>query len=138
MNYNIPLELVDIEGEGYHLTVNVSVNGKPARMVLDTGASRTVFDLNCLKGFETEQEEKEEDRLSTGVGSNSLKSYSIIFAEFNAALLSLCSISAQCFGLYGNSKPSNFSWSVFSSVFNLLFFIFQIFLDHLPQICFCF
>lgn len=77
----IPLELVDIDGEGYHFTVEVIINGKNARMVLDTGASRSVFDSNCLTEFVDEPDLKEEDRLSTGVGSNTLKSFSIGFEK---------------------------------------------------------
>lgn len=81
MKSNIPLELIDIEGEGYHLLLMININGKEARMVLDTGASRTVFDTNCIEEYISEPELKEEERLSTGVGSSSLKSYSILFEK---------------------------------------------------------
>jgi predicted aspartyl protease len=37
--------------DGYHLTVNIKVNGKSARMILDTAASRTMFDTKRIKSL---------------------------------------------------------------------------------------
>ena len=37
------IEFLKIDGEGYHLVVNITINSIPARMILDTGASRTVL-----------------------------------------------------------------------------------------------
>lgn len=74
---NISFKLVEIEDDGYHIMVPVQINGITANMLLDTGASRTVFDsqniLNFLPGVK-EQFEKNE-KLSTGLGTNSLESH---------------------------------------------------------------
>ncbi len=42
------LEFLDIDGEGCHLVVNVLINGSIARMILDTGASRTVINASSV------------------------------------------------------------------------------------------
>lgn len=81
MKTTIPLELVDIEDEGYHFTVEVLLNGVKARLVLDTGASRTVLDSNCIADYVPEPVLKEEERLSAGVGSNQLQSFSIVLKK---------------------------------------------------------
>ncbi len=45
------LEFLDIDGEGCHLVVNVLINGSIARMILDTGASRTVINASSVNKF---------------------------------------------------------------------------------------
>ena len=73
---NIPLELMNIEGDGYHLMIKAEVNGKPVRLLVDTGASKTVFDKTRLQALvEDGAEEHYEDleQLSTGLGTNSMQ-----------------------------------------------------------------
>lgn len=48
MKSYVPLHYVPIEDDGYHLQVTASVNGNSVRLVVDSGASRTVFDLNRI------------------------------------------------------------------------------------------
>lgn len=70
----IPLELIDLNGDGYHLAMQVEVNGMPLRMILDTGASRTVFDINRIDQFVTNPEMSPNEQLSTGLGTNDMES----------------------------------------------------------------
>ncbi len=73
---NIPLELMKIEGDGFHLMIEAEVNGKAVRMLVDTGASKTVFDKTRLQSLvEDGAEEYYEDleQLSTGLGTNSMQ-----------------------------------------------------------------
>ena len=82
MKTTIPLELINIEDEGFHLLFEVQINDKAARVILDTGASRSVFDSNCLDLFIANPALNKEERLSTGVGSSELQSFSICFDSF--------------------------------------------------------
>lgn len=72
-------------------------------MVVDTGASKTVLDKTMLLNIGIQEEEMlHTDILSTGLGTNSMQSYSIIIPElrimhwqtkkFNAAILDLSAI----------------------------------------------
>ena len=47
----IPIEVIPIEGDGYHLMIEVTANGRPVRMLIDTGASRSVFDKDRVLMF---------------------------------------------------------------------------------------
>jgi len=72
----IPLELMNIEGDGYHLMIEAEVNGNDVRLLVDTGASKTVFDKTRLQSLvEDGAEEHYEDleQLSTGLGTNSMQ-----------------------------------------------------------------
>ena len=82
----IPITILNIENEGFHLLINVKINNKKALLIIDTGASSTVFDKEKIKKFAAEKEFISNDKLSTGLGTNSMKSEKtvlkkIIFGE---------------------------------------------------------
>lgn len=47
-NIKVPLTLIDLSGDGYHLFVSIHIFGKECLTVVDTGASRSVFDKHFL------------------------------------------------------------------------------------------
>jgi predicted aspartyl protease len=82
---NIPLELLNIEGDGYHLMIQAGVNGKSVRMLVDTGASKTVFDKQRLQAIlhEGADEDFEDmEQLSTGLGTNSMQGQVAVLDSF--------------------------------------------------------
>ena len=46
----LKLKVIHIEN-GAHLIANVKINGKKAILVVDTGASTTVFDTKAIKKY---------------------------------------------------------------------------------------
>jgi len=70
----LPLEIFPIENDGYHIKVIIKINGKEACMILDTGASRTVFDETRITSFVTDNVVEEQNRLSSGLGTNTMTS----------------------------------------------------------------
>ena len=69
------IKLLSIEGDGFHLMLKIKVNGKIAIMLIDTGASKTVFDKNRIHNFVSETEFEKSEQLSTGLGTNSMESH---------------------------------------------------------------
>jgi predicted aspartyl protease len=96
----IPLQVIDMEQDGFHPLISVTLFGKPFTLVLDTGASKTAFDETMIRaeGLETTLS----DALSTGLGTNSMVSStaiihdlqigSLLVDEFEAAVLDLSMI----------------------------------------------
>lgn len=84
MRIQIPLQIVKIDDDGYHLFIDCLINQKKAFLLIDTGASKTVFDLNRIDSFfETKKRKsKIKDKLSTGLGTNSMESKSVRIDEF--------------------------------------------------------
>ena len=74
MVFKIPLEISPIEDDGHHIYVKAKVNRKNARMLVDTGASRTVFDLEQITRLINDLHLEEMDKLSTGLGTNTMTS----------------------------------------------------------------
>jgi hypothetical protein len=73
----IPLKLLPIDNDGYHLQIKISINGKPANVLVDTGASRTVFDKKRIKKLVKNEKPEAHDKLSTGLGTNTMESHKI-------------------------------------------------------------
>ena len=80
----IPFRLVSIEGDGFHIMVPAYVNGKKANMLIDTGASKTVFDLNRIRTFLSHEitDFALSPQLSTGLGTNTLESRTTLVDKF--------------------------------------------------------
>lgn len=47
----IPISIISIEGDGFHLLIPAKINNKKATLLIDTGASRTVFQKDQMLGF---------------------------------------------------------------------------------------
>ncbi len=54
----IPIELVTLEDDSYHLLVACQINGATGFLVVDTGASKTVLDSNFVTEYTTPSEEQ--------------------------------------------------------------------------------
>jgi hypothetical protein len=61
----VPLTLIDLQDDGFHLLVEIIVFGQKSFAVLDTGASRSVFDQSWLKGHLPELSHSEEVHATT-------------------------------------------------------------------------
>ena len=70
----VPLQLLDIEGEGFHIMVQGTIHGKEAHFLIDTGASRSVFDPKTLATFIDDLKFKKKEGITAGVGSSDLES----------------------------------------------------------------
>ena len=70
----VPLQLLDIEGDGFHIMVKGLIHGKEANFLIDTGASRSVFDPKTITNFIDDVQFKKKEGLTAGVGSSDLES----------------------------------------------------------------
>lgn len=65
---SIPLQLVRIDNGGCHMLIKVKINSaKAGVMIVDTGASQTVFDLNTVKPLAEPANAKPDGFQSTGI-----------------------------------------------------------------------
>lgn len=75
----ISLKPLSLQDNGYHLLVDIEVYGQIHQAVLDTGASKTVFDKSIVEkllGDHTPLEYSE--YLSTGLGTTSMESFTLL------------------------------------------------------------
>jgi predicted aspartyl protease len=98
----VPLQIIDLQEDGFHPLVNISIFGKPFILVLDTGASKTAFDQASLFAAYEHAIVTTSDRLSTGLGTNNMASSTaiihdlylgdLLIDEFEVAVLDLSTI----------------------------------------------
>jgi predicted aspartyl protease len=79
---NIPIETIIIEDDGSHLLMKTKINGKNARVLIDTGASRTVFDLARIQEFVNDKTFLQHDKYSTGLGTDSMPTSVVVLKSF--------------------------------------------------------
>ncbi|WP_240904903.1 retropepsin-like aspartic protease [Sphingobacterium sp. SGR-19] len=79
----IPLEILELQGDGYHVLIDVRLFDQPFKMVLDTGASKTVLDKTTLLQSGIPEEKIENTNIiSTGLGTNSMESFILELPTF--------------------------------------------------------
>ena len=61
----VPLKLINLQDDGFHLLVEIVVFGETLFAVLDTGASRSVFDKTLMKKHVNEISVSEETQAAT-------------------------------------------------------------------------
>ena len=84
----ISLIVCSIDEDGYHLFIEAEMNGKEARLLIDTGASRSVFDKNRINRF-SENELITAEALSSGLGTNTMESHTINLESLKLGSLEL-------------------------------------------------
>ena len=100
---NIPFEVISLQGDGFHIITEVEIFEKNFKMVIDTGASKTVLDKETLLSSGISEDNfLNTDILSTGLGTNNMQSFMITIPKiklsewstknFTAAVLDLSSI----------------------------------------------
>ena len=70
----IPIQVLDIEGDGFHIMIQGRINGKEANFLIDTGASRSVFDPKNIANFIDNPQFEKKEGITAGVGGNELES----------------------------------------------------------------
>src|ERR1700761_8090183 len=102
MKISVPLQIIDLHADGFHPLIEITLFGKPFTLVLDTGASKAAFDKNLLLDANKNAQLNESERLSTGLGTNTMKSFntrvhdfcigSLAIPQFEVAVLDLSAI----------------------------------------------
>jgi len=85
----IPLVLLNLQDDGFHLLVEVIVFNQHFKAVLDTGASKTVFDKTTMEKHIDPDLLKPSDQLSTGLGTNTMASYILTIPDLQMGSLHL-------------------------------------------------
>ncbi len=81
MKIKVPLNIVFIEDEGFHPHIDVKINSLPAVMLVDTGASKTVFNSHSMGNYIVDIKTSVHDKLTTGLGTNSMISLKAIVSK---------------------------------------------------------
>ena len=102
MIITVSLQIIDLQGDGFHPILDVYVFGQQFKLVLDTGASKTAFDKTIILQTNEDALLFSSDKLSTGLGTNTMVSFTakvddlyisnFLLPEFEVAVLDLSAI----------------------------------------------
>lgn len=76
MRHKIKIEIRELDRHNYHLFINLTVNDKPCRLLIDTGASKTVFDSERILQFVKPEKITEQELKSVGLGVEDMQTQS--------------------------------------------------------------
>ncbi len=82
----IPFEVISLQADGFHIITEAELLGKKFKMVIDTGASKTVLDKTTLLQAGISEDNLEiTDVLSTGLGTNTMESFFLTIPDLKLA-----------------------------------------------------
>lgn len=84
---SVPLTLINLQDDGFHLLVEIVVFGQKLLAVVDTGASRSVFDKRFIETHITNLETTEETHATTLFTTSSTLQASIPKLKIGALIL---------------------------------------------------
>lgn len=87
--HTIRLRLIRIDKSGCHLAVTAKIKRKNVRLVLDTGASQTVFDINRISDFVGHSDFEKITSLTSGLGTNTMESHLVFVPGFKIGTLEI-------------------------------------------------
>ena len=107
----VPLTLINLQDDGFHLLVEIVVFGHKLLAVLDTGASRSVFDKSFLMDHIQELQHSEETQATTLFTTSStvqavipsLKIGRLMISDYEAIALDLESVN-QTYEFLGHPR----------------------------------
>ncbi|MGN6178635.1 MAG: retropepsin-like aspartic protease [Mucilaginibacter sp.] len=82
MRIYVPLQIISLNADGFHPLVDITLNGKPFTLVIDTGASKTALDKDLLLSADKKISLNTNESLSTGLGTNTMQSYTAMVDDF--------------------------------------------------------
>lgn len=85
----IKLKLIRIDKTGCHLAITAKIKRKSVRLVVDTGASQTVFDINRISEFIGHSDFEKIASFSSGLGTNTMESHLVFVPGFKIGTLEI-------------------------------------------------
>ncbi|WP_234994548.1 aspartyl protease family protein [Pedobacter caeni] len=103
--------MINLQDDGFHLLVEIVIFGKKSFVVLDTGASRSVFDMALIKANIKELEHSEETHATTLFATSStlqatipkLKIGRLVISDYDTVALDLDTVN-QAYEQMGHPK----------------------------------
>lgn len=93
----VPIKLVNLQDEGFHLLVEIVIFDQKLLAVLDTGASRSVFDEKFIRHHFSELDETEETQATTLFSTSN--TFQVVIPKIKVGRLKLIDYNAVALNL---------------------------------------
>lgn len=125
----LPIEILELEEDSYHLFIKAEFQNKTGELVIDTGASKTVFDRNFIIDDILEFQTRENEITSSGINNeiediefvtiNQIKLNDFVIKNFKTAIMDLSHINS-IYKKFGNKFIAGLIGSDFLFKYNAL------------------
>jgi hypothetical protein len=88
MEISLPIEIITLEEESYHLLIEAKANNMRLNLIIDTGASKTIFDTNTCNN-EAGDIKAFEEQTTSGINAMIEACYQGSFSTFSLGELAL-------------------------------------------------
>jgi hypothetical protein len=132
----IDFSILDIQGDGLHILLKAKIGRKFANLLIDTGASRTVFDKDRIQHYISESSFQPLNRLSAGLGTNTLEGSVIVLPRLKLGELVITNYTAAVLDLqHVNDSYKSMGLSVIDGVLGSdLLFLYNAVIDYKKRI----
>ncbi|MDA9555801.1 aspartyl protease family protein [Pelobium sp.] len=94
------MQLIDLRGDGFHLLVEVVVFGQIFKAVLDTGASKSAFDMEIISNLASpDLIVHVPNHHAVGLGTTTMERYFVVCPELKVGELTIENYEAPVFDL---------------------------------------
>lgn len=75
MRFQIPFRIINFNAHGFHIMVVAHIKNYAFNLLIDTGATQSVFDLNRVQKITLPQDIHPYDRFFMGIGTSKIETY---------------------------------------------------------------
>jgi hypothetical protein len=89
-NYKVPINILELDNKSFHLLIEAKINKSAVNLIIDTGASKTVFDKS-IHGITLRERNPQdlEEIHSMGIMAGNIESQSAVIKSFKLGKLKL-------------------------------------------------
>jgi predicted aspartyl protease len=88
--FKIPVQIIELDRKSFHILINAKLNGLTVNLLIDTGASRTVFDKSLLgKKMKLDKKTVDGEIQSAGIMAGRIETLSAVAKSFKLGRLKL-------------------------------------------------
>lgn len=100
----IPLAVIPIDENGYHVMARGNINGLTTNILIDTGASRTVLDRRRTSFYCGNKPLRSHDKYFTGVGVEMMETQALVIPQLNIGPFEVRQLEVLVIDLQGVNK----------------------------------
>ncbi len=106
---HVPIQVIPLQPDGCHLMITGEINDLKANILLDTGASQTIMDVNRVSHYLDNPVIKAFEKPLMSVGNDKIKSWTTSLSELNIGTSKVVNWPVVLVDL----KPINASYAIY-------------------------
>ncbi|HYW95141.1 MAG TPA: retropepsin-like aspartic protease [Bacteroidales bacterium] len=99
--YQLPLDIIELDSNSCHILIEATINNLPCNLIIDTGASRTVFDRNFFEDQVEVLKVMTDDLRTAGIMADNIETVFARADSFSLSRFTMRDVRILLIDLYG-------------------------------------